>query len=422
MESYQFDGFNIILNKKGATEYSKISCPVRYGYLSEIRTQDYLYQYNLNGEIKYIQGVNGDWPHPSEWLKRTVANDWVYYSAGSYDDVYDVFGEYYIPCLSYPSNAFMGVTMFTNRVLEKAVSSWEKIPEKLAPLCSGSGSKPLHDFLTRVIRNKPMTLEKRAHQLHTILDGRITVLPPDARHVDYEVIPLIVADGCLYNCGFCRIKTDRHFKQRTESNIIDQIQKLKVFYDKDLRNYNSIFLGQHDALYAGAERIEFAARKAYELFDLGHSYLNGPKLFLFGSVDSILKSEKSLFEMLNRLPFDTYINLGLESADPHTLAVLRKPVLADAVREAFSKMLKINKRYERIEVSANFVIGKNLPQTHLSCLVDLARNGLNHFYSKGAVYLSPLADGETRREILGKFYEIKRTSRLPVYAYLIQRL
>lgn len=422
MKTYQLDRLNIILNKKGANEYTKISYPIRYGYLSEIKTDDYLYQYNLNGEIKHIQGINGNWPHPSEWLKRTVTNDWVYYSAGSYDDVHGVFGEYYIPCLSYSSNAFMGVNTFTNNVIEKAVSSWENVSERLTPLNSTSNSKPLHDFLTRITRYNQTVLEKRAHQFHTIIDGRITVLPPDARHVDYEVIPIIVADGCLYNCGFCRIKTGRHFRPRSKSNIVDQIQKLKVFYDQDLRNYNSIFLGQHDALYAGAELIAFAARKGYELFDFGRAYITAPKLFLFGSVDSFLGSEKRLFEILNRLPFDTYINLGLESADPHTLDVLKKPVAADAVRDAFAKMLEINKRYEHIEVSANFVIGRNLPQTHLPCLIDLARNGLDRFYSKGVVYLSPLADGETRREILAKFYEIKRMSRLPVYAYLIQRL
>ena len=58
------------------------------------------FQFNLNGELKFITGRGKDWPSPSEWLKRTVAGDWVYYSAGGYDGPYDCFGEYYIPCLS----------------------------------------------------------------------------------------------------------------------------------------------------------------------------------------------------------------------------------------------------------------------------------------------------------------------------------
>ena len=63
------------------------------------------FQFNLNGEVKYITGTGPDWPHPAEWLKRTIGNDWVYYSTGSYyTGVVDLFGEYYLPCPSYPTN------------------------------------------------------------------------------------------------------------------------------------------------------------------------------------------------------------------------------------------------------------------------------------------------------------------------------
>ncbi|MFC1886591.1 radical SAM domain-containing protein, partial [Thermodesulfobacteriota bacterium] len=374
METYRFDRLNIVLNKQGATEFAKVSYPIRYGLLSEIKTDDYLYQYNLNGEIKHIQGTTDNWPHPSEWLKRTVANDWIYYSAGNYDDIYGLFGEYYIPCLSYSSNAFIGVNKFADKVIQRAVSSWENVPETLTAPRSGNCSETLSSFLARLTHYNSAELKKRAGQLHAILNGRITVLPPDARHVDYDVIPVMVADGCLYNCGFCRIKTGRHFAPRSRQNIIDQIRSLKLFYDQDVCNYNSIFLGQHDALHAGADLIEFTAQTAYECFDFEHSHLASANLFLFGSVDSMLNAEEKLFERLNRLPYNTYINLGLESADSDTLSGLQKPIASDAVRGTFAKMIRINKKYERIEVSANFVLGKNLPQTHLPCLIDLVRN------------------------------------------------
>ena len=107
MESYQFDHLSITLNKEGAREFFKVSFPIRYGLFSEIKTPDHIFQLNLNGEIKYIQGRSQNWPHPAEWLKRTVANDWIYYAAGDYQGFYDLIGEYYFPYLSYPSNSIM---------------------------------------------------------------------------------------------------------------------------------------------------------------------------------------------------------------------------------------------------------------------------------------------------------------------------
>jgi radical SAM superfamily enzyme YgiQ (UPF0313 family) len=285
-----------------------------------------------------------------------------------------------------------------------------------------TASKPLGDFLERITRYGPAALKKRAHGLHGIIGGPITVLPPDVRHVDYDVIPVIAADGCLYHCGFCRIKTERRFKPRTRADILNQIKGLNAFFDRDIRNYNSVFIGQHDALNAGKGILEFTAVNAYKWFDFERSYLKGANLFLFGSVDSILKAQDGLFSMLDSLPFYTYINLGLESADPETLVKLKKPISAGAVRDAFAKMLDINKRYANIEITANMVLGKNLRQGHLTSILELTRESMNHFYSKTSIYLSPLSDGETRREILATFAEIKRLSRVPTYLYLIQRL
>ena len=142
----------------------------------------------------------------------------------------------------------------------------------------------------------------------------------------------------------------------------------------------------------------------------------------FGSVDSLLKAENDLFRMLDSLPFYTYINIGLESADPETLSGLKKPISARAVRDAFARMMDINKSCKNIEITANMVLGKNLPPGHLTSLLALTRESMDHFYSKCSIYISPLSDGQTRREILAAFSRIKRLSRVPTYLYLIQRL
>jgi hypothetical protein len=94
-----------------------------------------------------------------------------------------------------------------------------------------------------------------------------------------------------------------------------------------------------------------AAKNAYEIFEFERSYLRGACLFLFGSVDSMIHPEEKLFEVLNNLPFSTYINIGLESNDSTTLETLKKPVSVEKVREAFTRILDINRRYEKIEVT-----------------------------------------------------------------------
>jgi hypothetical protein len=427
MESYQLDHLIITLNKEGSRDFSKVSFPIRYGLFSEVRTPEYLFQFNLNGEIKFIQGLTRAWPHPAEWLKRTLGNDWVYYSAGDYKGIYDYFGEYYFPYLSYPSNSIMDGNPLNDPSVILARESLQALRAQIDQLISGPKPKSLKDFLTRVIRNDEETLERRADQLHRLIGGPVTVLPPDTRHVDYQVIPIIVADGCLYHCGFCRVKTGQDFAPRAAKDVIRQMKDLKRFLGQDLHNYNSIFLGQHDALSAGRELLEVTVERAYEIFEFERSHLRGTCLFLFASVDSMIHSEEGLFESLGHFPFSTYINVGLESNDPETLEALKKPVSIEKLREAFTRISDINRRYEKIEVTSNFVLGEDLPSGHLPSLLELTGDRLNHIGDKGGVYLSPLADERTRekkskRELLRRFLKLKTESRLPTFIYLIQRL
>lgn len=287
--------------------------------------------------------------------------------------------------------------------------------------------KDLNDFLSHVIEYDFETLSRRSERLHHLIGGPVTVLPPDARHVDYEIIPIIIADGCLYNCGFCGVKSGQGFSPRDPRDIMDQIHHLKGFYGHDLRNYNALFLGQHDALCAGQDLLEFTAQRAYETFDLEHSYLKGAWLYLFGSVDSFVGTENKLFDSLSRIPFYTCINIGLESADLTTLTALKKPVTVEKVGEAFDRMLEINRKYEKIEITVNFVFGSELSEDHLISSLELIRKQRDPSFSKGTIYLSPLMkegdkNKDIKRDLLRKFYKVKAQSPFPTFLYLIQRL
>ena len=108
MESPLLSNLAISVEKQGPSRISKASFRLLYGRYSEIRTHEYEFLFNLNGEIKFIRGLNVNWPHPAEQLKRTDGNDWVYYSVGddsSENGVISWLGEYYLPCLPYPSNS-----------------------------------------------------------------------------------------------------------------------------------------------------------------------------------------------------------------------------------------------------------------------------------------------------------------------------
>lgn len=427
METYLLDHFRITLNKEGAKAYIKVGFPVRYGLFSEIETEDALFQFNLNGEIKFIQGKGPHGLPPTEWLKRTLGNDWVYYSAGDYQGFNNLIGEYYYPYLSYASNSILEGNPFNESPVQSAMRSWQELQAQVKQRIFHPMPETLHNFLSIVLERDEEILSQRARYFHEVIGGPVTVLPPDTRHVDYDVIPLTIADGCLYHCGFCQVKSGKHFVPRTHENICEQIENLKRFYGQDLPNYTSLFLGQHDALHAGLDLLQFAAAKAYELFELNLSYLKESYLFLFGSVDSFLRSQENLFESINRFPYFTFINIGLESADPATLSSLKKPLSAQKVGEAFSRMGEINRRYEKIEVTANFVFGNDLPLTHFDSLFNLLGSQWAPSRNKGALYLSPLMGGgmkemERRKELLRKFNHLKVESQLPAFIYLIQKL
>jgi len=411
--------------KNGPDKLVKQTFPLRFGKYSEIKTLDFEFCFNLNGEIKSIRGLKSDWPHPAEQFKRTAGNDWVYYSVGDKsgdDGIISWMGEYYLPCLPYTSNPVWEINYFSNPVVMSALAEWSQLFANLY-MANLEGLYPhAKDLIERILANDEQVLHERSQQLNKIIGSRISVLPPDTRHVDYDIIPLIIADGCLYHCKFCCVKTDQKFQKRSKENIQEQLAALKDHFGANLVNYHGLFLGNHDALAAGWDLICFAAKEAYHAFGFRQRMDQKPFLYLFGSVGSFIGAGQTLFEQLNRLPFYTYINIGFESIDPKTLSLISKPITAEEVKEAFEKMIEINATFDRIEVTGNFIAGDYLSPEHDGSLAHLLKNADVKRKSKGAIYLSPLKDSPKKRELLPRFFKIKEESRLPVFVYLIQRL
>ena len=411
----------ITLDKPGADTYIKISYPFKYGIYSEIETRDAILQFNRNHEIVRARGKDSGWLQPTEWLKRSMGNDWIYYSTGGYTGVFEATGEYYLPNLPYPTNSLLGGTPFKEPSVARIIHTWHEMIRNVKS--QSSGAQPaIHAFLDQAEANRPETLKKKARKLFEISDGRVTVMPPDARHVDYDIIPLTISHGCIYKCKFCRIKTAHPFSMMSRADIEFKIEQLKTLYARDLTNYNGLFLGEHDALNADPDLIVFAAARAFQAFDLKHSYMKNPRLFMFGSVDALLKSPDHLFERLDTLGYFTYINIGLESADQETLDRIGKPITVNQVIKSFERMQEINRQYNHIEITANFIMDDALPKGHHSSFLSLVRDKIPCPRDKGTIYLSPLRINAPSRSVLFQFNELKRLSHLPTYLYIIQRL
>ncbi len=420
-ESYQHKDIRIRLDRHGADRYTKVSYPLRYGIFSELETEEAILQFNLNDEIIWAKGKDREWPDRQEWVKRTAGNDWIYYSTGGYAGVFEAIGEYYLPNPPYPTNSLIGGDPLSLPPVAGITASWHDLLRNAAERAGDPPGRIRH-FLDRALAVTPEVLANNARALHSAIGGRITVLPPDARHVDYAVVPLTVAAGCLYKCRFCRVKTDTPFREKSEQQIDDQIRRLRGIYGKDLSNHNSLFLGEHDALCSRPGLILQTIDGACRALGLYRSFMQGTNVFFFGSVDSLLNTPGQFFEDLSRLPCNVYINIGLESADQETLDRLGKPVTEAGIREAFTRIQDINDRYLTIELSANFIMDERLPENHYPAFLQLVRDGLHRTKPKGSVYLSPLRIGRPSRSILFAFNRLKVLSRVPTYLYIIQRL
>lgn len=420
-QAFRNGAYRIELFKRGKRRYEKVSYPLRCGIYHEIDTPNAVLHFNLNHRLIRLIGKHRDWPHPQEWLKRTTGNDWIYYSTGGYAGVLETTGEFYLPNFAYPTNNHLGGKPLEKEIVRSVIDNWPVEIEKAAdrwPDCP----KPVQRALETIKEITPSVLEGEGEALHRIVDGPVTVLPPDTRHVDYQVIPLNISTGCLYKCGFCRVKNHRGFSELPLSAVDTQLTMLKELLAGDLFNFNSLFLGQHDALNCDSTLICNVIERAQKFLGLNGSYLDGSNTYLFGSVGSLLAAPSSLFDTLEGLPGRVFINIGLESADQHTLDTLGKPIQAVDVRAAFGEIQSINNRYRSIEITANFVTDPELPDSHYRALLGLIRDSLGAPKDKGCVYLSPLRFDDPSRARLFDFYKLKRLSRVPLFMYTIQRL
>ena len=419
VEEFYRDGIRVRLGVVGAVRYLKASWPVRYGCFHEISTPAYIFQFSPEGVIRFMQGRPGTWYDHSDWFKRTAGGDWVYYSSGGYNGAISSMGEHYIPLFAYPSNNVIGEKRYPEERCQKGLDALASTLE-WADARAGEAPVAVGDFLRCIVhKNQPDFLGRLAHRFHHLTRGPLTVLPPDSRHVDYDILPVRLAEGCLYHCRFCGVKSPRPFAVGPQEDVADQVALLGDYFKGDLVNMGGVFLGEHDALAAGAMRVVAAAEACHALLEAGRGLADTPSLFLFGSPDALVGVSDAEWATMARLPFKVWINTGIESLDEATLHFLGRPTSLALVTEAVRRADAVMRRHENISISLNMVTGDALPPTHDEALTRFVASRDVH---SAPIYLSPLKSDSQRHAVMERLIALKRISRAPLFLYLLQRL
>lgn len=421
IECVKTSDIELLFGREGRRDWAKFSFPVLYGQSVQAKWGKYLFDFDLNGALKKISGFPPTWPNQLEQLKRTMANTYIYYGIFGYEATYHMLKNYYVPFNGTCDPPVFNEQPFAEPHIQTALEAFDRFVLECPEEADRAESRAAAKFLRKIASQDRAFLAAQASRLHEIIGGSVPVLPPDTLLVDYEVIPVLISDGCLYGCRFCGFGNKKKYSTLDHASILSQLNDLKEFYGEDLSNYNSVFIGQNDALAAGAELVEFAAMASYEILELKKSYHHGAFLFLFASADSLLNCSDKLFQFLNSSPYETHINIGLESPSSATLRMLGKPLTSSRVREAFMRAGEINKKYEKINVSTNFVLGQSLPPEHLESVISLLSSA-PVYSGRDTVYLSPLMNDCERMQIRDEFTEIKRRSRPDVFLYTIQSM
>ncbi len=376
--------------KRFRLSYEPISVLAFHGLLGSAELEGMRFLFDLQGRVKWmVPLLEENYPGTGSALRRTVGNNWLLYDGRGYDSAYELTGRYYMP----------------SRVPKHRVEQLLPYLERLSLHIGVAG---------------PERLERDAILLRRILKGTIPIAHPDSLAVDYDVVPLFVTRGCLYNCPFCSVKTGGEFEVAGTGEFERQVEEMVEYLGPDLVNYNSVFLGQNDGLAAPPDLLLWAAETAHDGLRLWESVMSGgSRLFLFGSVGSLLDAPALLFEEMEGLPYRSiHINIGLESLDGSTLRLLGKPVEDREVRAAIERGISLSRPGSRLRFSFNFLLGGTFPTSHLTTL----RQWLAELSPRDAagitVYLSPLEcegwrEGRLRREVL----ELKALSRAALFLY-----
>ena len=201
------------------------------------------------------------------------------------------------------------------------------------------------DFFSFVYnRNIIDDWEADYERFHSIYKA-ISILPPDR----YRALVIQVCEGCPWNrCTFCKLFTDRNFRQRTLEEVKKHARSIKEFFKDGLNYYQSIFLADANTLVMKTENL---LKIILWLKDFFSDY---PLLNRFDSFVDIRSGYKKSLEELKTLKEAGMkrIYIGVETGAEELREFLNKSGKNEEVIE-FIK----NSHLAGLEISAIFMVG-----------------------------------------------------------------
>ncbi len=376
MESSTDGPVRIFLDRKGQDECGIFSFPARPRIYHQLELLGLVIHFSTAWRPIFIQGSR-QWPNPLEWIKITLSGTRFYYASLGYGDLASLFSQYYVPCPVDGQEVLSSFNPLLQTGVRKTLQALDKLPELLKK-SEEEGNAHLKDISKAIGRWKRFYL----FELPRILKCKVNVLPPDSMICDYNLIPVIVSTGCLKNCGFCTVKDGTEFKVRSRARIKTQVEEITSALERELESYRGAFIGNLDALYAPDDLLFYA-------IDILRQRVPWIKnFFLFGSVHSLLEKDLSFFKNLNALGVNFFINIGIESLDSDTLALIKKPVSLRKVEGAWEKIGLLNTAFPCLDISLNILANPAFPASHWErLLLKLEKDSRS---PRGTVYLSPL--------------------------------
>lgn len=231
-------------------------------------------------------------------------------------------------------------SVLRGKVLEECVADYAVYGEGEETLLEFLEGKSLSDIDGLIWRNGDCIVVNKPRQLNLDLDS----LPfPEYDLFDMdkyaqERIPLNTARGCPHLCTYCAVDMviGRRFRARTAPNVVDEIEK---WYRKGYRNF-----GFNDSTFT--ENMKRSVEIADEIIKRG--------IEIEWDLRTGIRVDRVNEEVLTKLKQAgcTFIAFGIESIDKEVLALLKKGINYDQVKEAVSIAKKCG-----IGVGGFFMIG-----------------------------------------------------------------
>ncbi len=243
---------------------------------------------------------------------------------------------------------------------------------------SGEKAKPeIHRMAQKL---SPQELEQEHREFENVY-GSVPILPPDC----YGSLLIQVTRGCSYNqCRFCTLYGDREFEVLSDEKLSQHIQKVLEFQRGALDRWNSIFLGEANALCLDHNLLIQKIELIQDAFKRTSNAKASQTLYSFDDASAPKRTSTQFKELHARGLKRVYI--GLETGEWK----LRKGLLKPGDETSFRKKIE---GLKEANISVGIILlagvgGREHEDSHMEASTELLKS--LSLDMEDYVYISPL--------------------------------